>query len=227
MRATEPNPELSVVVSVFRNAEHLGELAARVERALARRRYELILVDDASPDDARAEIERLAEGDKRVVGVSLIRNVGQSAAILAGFARARGDAVVVLDGDLQDPPEAIPTLLDRLARDDADVVFAARRGRYEPLARLFSGRLLKRTLWLLTLGKVPPNAGLFFAARRIVVERVLAVAPPDPYVLVLVARAARSVATVPVARDAAPRSSYTARMRWRVARRAVSAAVRR
>jgi glycosyltransferase involved in cell wall biosynthesis len=218
---------VSVVVPVFRNAAAIAELSDRLGRALAPASYELLFVDDASPDDARAEIARLASEDSHVDGLVLAENVGQNAAVVAGLARARGDAVAVIDGDGQDPPEAVPVLLDALARREADVVFATRRGRYEALPRLATGRLLKWTLWLLTRGKVPPSAGLFLVMRRAVAERVVAGADSDPYVLVLVARAAHAVATVPVERAPGGPSSYTSRMRWRVAWRALAAAVRR
>jgi len=224
--ATDPRPALSVVVPVFRNADSLAELAARLDRALASRAYELLLVDDASPDGARAEIERLAMEDSRIGAVVLTTNVGQNAAIVAGLTRACGDSVAVMDGDLQDPPEALPVLLEALG-EGADVVFAARRGRYETRARLLSGRAFKWALWLLTRGKVPKRAGLFLVMRRAVAERVVASAPGDPYVVVIVARAARAVATVPVDRGPAGDSSYTTAMRWRIARRALAAAVRR
>jgi glycosyltransferase involved in cell wall biosynthesis len=222
-----PAIELSVVVPVFRNASQLAELAKRLERALVGRRYELIFVDDASPDRAGEKIVRLGERDARIGGIALARNVGQNAAIVAGLARARGDVVAVMDGDLQDPPEALPPLLDALCASSTDVVFAARRGHYQGLLRLVSGRLLKLTLWGLTRRKVPPTAGLCLVMRRAVAERVVASATDDPYVLVLVARAARSVATVPVERGHTRTSSYTTAMRWRLARRALTTAVRR
>src|SRR6266480_502806 len=95
MPATDPDPAVSVVVPVFRNATHLAELATQLDRALAPRSYELIFVDDASPDGARAEIERLAARDGRIGAIFLTRNVGQNGAILAGLARALGEAVVV------------------------------------------------------------------------------------------------------------------------------------
>src|SRR5437016_4328639 len=131
-----------------------------------------------------------------------------------------------MDGDLQDPPEALPALLEALA-GGTDAAFAARSGWYETPARVISGRVLKCVLWLLTGGKVPPRAGLFVVMRRSVVERVVATAPRDPYVPVLVARAARRVATVPVDRARARSSSYTHCMRRGVALRALWAAVRR
>jgi len=226
MPATEP-PNVSVVVPVFRNAGCLGELAARIDRALSPVRYELILVDDASPDDARDVIANLARDDSRVVGVHLPRNLGQNAAVVAGLRRADGDAVVVMDGDLQDPPEAVPSLLATLVREDVDVVFAGRSGRYERRSRHITGRLLKLSLWALSRGKVPPTAGLFAAMRNAVAKRVAADAPPDPYVLVLIAREAQLIATVPVERAPTSTTSYTLRTRWRVARRGLTAAVKR
>ena len=224
---TEPAPELTVVVPVFGNATRIPELSARLERAVRSRSYELLLVDDASPDQAHNAIRKLADEDPRVCGIVLAENVGQNSAVLAGLAYARGAAVAVMDGDLQDPPEALPLLLATLERRGADAVFAARRGRYETRVRLATGGLLKRALWLLTAGRVPPDAGLFLVVRQAVAERVVAAAGTDPYVLVLVAHAARSVATIPVERGRGGASSYTGAMRLRVARRALAAALRR
>src|SRR5439155_18061266 len=104
----------------------------------------------------------------RVCGIVLAENVGQNSAVLAGLAHARGAAVAVMDGDLQDPPEAVPVLLAALERDGADAVFAARRGRYETRLRLATGRVLKRALWVLTAGRMPPDAGLFLVLQRTV-----------------------------------------------------------
>jgi glycosyltransferase involved in cell wall biosynthesis len=222
-----PATEVSVIVPVFRNAETLAELSTRVDAALAPRRYELLFVDDASPDGTREEIRRLMATDMRTAGVLLDANVGQNIAVLAGLARARGDLIVVMDSDLQDPPEALPALLDELAHENVDVVFAGRRGKYESLPRLATSRALKRLLWLLTRFKLPPNAGLFLVMRRSVAEHVLASAGRDPYVLVAIAKAAGRVAAVPVERATARGSAYTARMRWRVAKRALATAVRR
>jgi glycosyltransferase involved in cell wall biosynthesis len=222
-----PDTEISVVVPVFGNAPALAELARRVDAALTPRRYELILVDDASPDGARDEIRRLTAAGGSVTGVLLDANVGQNTAVLAGLAHASGEVVAVMDADLQDPPEALPALLAGLAHEDIDVAFAARRGRYESLPRLVTSRVLKGLLWLLTGFKLPPNAGLFLVMRRGVAEHVQANAGRDPYLLVAVAKAARRTAAVPVERAAAESSAYTARVRWRLAKRALAAAVRR
>jgi glycosyltransferase involved in cell wall biosynthesis len=227
MPVTDSPPRVSVVVPVFGNGRCLGELAARIAAALAATPYELILVDDASPDDAREQIQRLLTTDARVVGLELTKNVGQNTALLAGLARARGELVAVMDGDLQDPPEALPRLIAASAEREVDVVYAARRGVYEGPLRLLPGRALKLLLWALTGGRVPPTAGLFLVMRRRLAQRVLDRATADPYLLVLVARTARSRATVPVARARARRSSYGAGMRLHLSRRAFSTAVRR
>jgi polyisoprenyl-phosphate glycosyltransferase len=224
---TDAVPDLTVVVPVFRNATRIAELSARLDRAISSRSYELLFVDDASPDDARAVIHRLADQDPRVCGIVLAENVGQNRAVVAGLAHARGDVVAVMDGDLQDAPEAVPALLAALEERGADAVFAARRGRYESRFRLGSGRLLKRTLWALSMGRVPPDAGLFLVVRRPVAKRIVAGAGSDPYVVVLAAQSATSVTTVPVERAPGGVSSYTGPMRRRVARRALAAALRR
>jgi glycosyltransferase involved in cell wall biosynthesis len=222
-----PATELSIVVPVFRNAATLAELSARLDASLDSTGYELLFVDDASPDNARDEIRRIMADDERVASILLDTNVGQNAAVLAGLARAHGDVIAVMDADLQDPPEALPSLLDALEREKADVVFAARRGRYESSSRLVTSRLLKGLLWALTRFKLPPTAGLFLVMRRDVAERVLPSARRDPYLLVAIAKAAGGVVSVPVERATAPASSYTLGMRLRVAKRALGTAVRR
>ena len=130
--------ELSVVVPVYGNAAELPELHRRVSDATAGYRTELVLVDDASTDDSLAVIERLAGGDERVTAVGLERNVGEHEAVMEGLRRASGAWTVVMDADLQDPPEAIPELLGAARERGIDVVFAGRRGRYESLPRLAS-----------------------------------------------------------------------------------------
>src|SRR5947208_8027998 len=103
--------ELSVVVPVYGNAATLDQLYRRVSSAAAGWDLQLILVDDASPDDSRRVISELAARDPAVEPLSLARNVGQHAAVLEGMRHAQGRWTVVMDADLQDPPEAIPVLI--------------------------------------------------------------------------------------------------------------------
>ena len=210
LRDTE-RPELSVVVPVYRTGWALPELARRLDETLAAadRTYELLVVDDASPDDALANARTLAEADPRVRVVSLERNVGQNRAVLHGIRAARGRWVVTLDGDLQDPPEAIPRLLAR-AEQGHDAVFATRTGRYQSRARMWSSRAFKGLLH--QLFGLPRGAGLYLLLHRELADRVAAAAGRRPSVVVLAGLEASSAAGVPVERAVRPRgrSAYSA-----------------
>jgi len=119
---------LSVVVPLHNEQETLEELHRLVAAALGDERFELILVNDGSSDDTEHIMERLTLVDSRVIGLSLARNFGHQAALTAGLDHARGDAVVMMDGDLQDPPEVIVEMLAKW-REGADVVCARREWR--------------------------------------------------------------------------------------------------
>ena len=208
------SPEVSVVVPLYRTGDALPELHRRTVAALDGRTFELVLVDDACPEGSGRAAAGLAADDARVQVVALPRNVGQHAAALAGLSRANGAWAVVLDGDLQDPPEAIPLLLDAGHAAGVPVVFAARRGRYESRARLFTSRIYKRTLAL--VAGVPADAGIYMALDRSVVERLVALGGRRRPSLVAMVGALRvPMTTIPVERAARPsgRSSYRARDR--------------
>jgi polyisoprenyl-phosphate glycosyltransferase len=119
---------LSVVAPVYNEEALIDEFYARVSRALEGLRFELVLVDDGSTDGSAAALERLAAGDPRVHVVFLSRNFGHQTALTAGLDHASGNAVVMLDADLQDPPELIPRMLDHW-RAGCDVVYAVREQR--------------------------------------------------------------------------------------------------
>ena len=119
---------LSVVAPVYNEEALIDEFYVRVCAALEGLRFELVLVDDGSTDGSSAVLQRLASGDPRVRVVFLSRNFGHQTALTAGLDHARGDAVVMLDADLQDPPELIPRMLDHW-RAGCDVVYAVREER--------------------------------------------------------------------------------------------------
>jgi dolichol-phosphate mannosyltransferase len=119
---------LSVVAPVYNEVATIEQFYGRVCAALEGMQFELVLVDDGSSDGSGVVLDRLAEDDPRVRVVSLSRNFGHQTALTAGLDHARGDAVVMLDADLQDPPELIPTMLDRW-RAGCDVVYAVREQR--------------------------------------------------------------------------------------------------
>jgi polyisoprenyl-phosphate glycosyltransferase len=119
---------LSVVAPVYNEEGTIEEFYSRVLASLEGVNFELVLVDDGSSDSSAAILDRLAESDPRVRLVLLSRNFGHQTALTAGLDHARGDAVVMLDADLQDPPELIPRMLDHW-RGGCDVVYAVREQR--------------------------------------------------------------------------------------------------
>jgi len=200
----ETGVEVSVVLPVYRNRTTLDELHRRLSAALtgAFLPYELIFVDDACPEGSGAAIAALAACDQNVRGISLARNVGQQRAAWLGLSAARGAWVVVMDADLQDPPEAISGLLSA-ATPGVDAVLAAWRGRYEGKGRLLTSRIFKILRERLT--GYPRDAGMFLALRRPLVEEILLDDVPHPFLPSLVGLSGRRIVTVPVER--APRPS--------------------
>lgn len=128
----------------------------------------------------------------------LERNVGQHRALEVGLqAEPDAQAWVCLDADLQDPPEAVPVLLDRLARGDVRAVFAGRRGTYEPPLRLLAGRAHRAVLGRLT--GLPPDAGAFVAMDA--PARSLVLTTRSPSLVAAIGAARLPVASIPVPRD--------------------------
>src|SRR4051794_8277463 len=171
--AVPATPALSVVVPVYEEEGLLPVLAARLARVLDAlgAEAEVILIDDGSGDGTLAAIARAHAADPRFVGVSLSRNFGHQLAITAGLAHARGDAVVVMDGDLQDPPEAIGVLWAKL-HEGYDVVYAVRASRPEGLLKRLAYRAFYRCLGRLVAIEIPLDAGDFGIMTRRVVDQL-------------------------------------------------------
>jgi glycosyltransferase involved in cell wall biosynthesis len=176
---------------------------------------EIIFVEDACPSGSLVVLQRLALRDSRVAVISLAQNVGQHRAVLIGLGYARGKSIVLLDADLQDPPEAIPFLLRGL-NGGAAAVFAGRRGAYESIPRLASSFVFKVLLHL--LAGVPADAGMFVAFDRRVADRLLAYRPRWPFVVAMIGGTGLPLASIPIRRDRRPsgRSAYTPWDRFRV-----------
>ncbi len=140
-------PDLSLVIPLYNEAENLPVLAAEIRRALAPtgRSWECLFVDDGSTDGSLAVLMTLAAEDPTVRILRHRRNAGQSAALAAGFAAARGAIVVTLDADLQNDPADIPSLLARLgdsaATSDCDAVSGVRQRRQDSWVRRISSRV--------------------------------------------------------------------------------------
>ncbi len=126
--------DVSIVVPLYNEQDNVARLCAATHEALAQmpRSYELVLVDDGSRDGTVAAAAAIARGDSRVRLVVLARNAGQTAAMAAGMAHARGKYLVTMDGDLQNDPRDIPMLVDTL-EEDYDLVAGWRMKRQHKL----------------------------------------------------------------------------------------------
>jgi len=140
-------PSVSVVVPVYNAEQTVEPLVDRIHSVLAaaERRFEILLVDDGSRDGSWSIIRRLAAAKSTVRGALLMRNYGQHNALLVGIRQARFDVIVTLDDDLQNPPEEIPKLLDRLEAG-ADVVYGTPEIRYDTPWRRVTSRIIR---WVL------------------------------------------------------------------------------
>ncbi len=207
---------VAVVTPVYGNAPTIEELTRRVATALDQvpGGWSLRFVVDASPDDSLAVACGLAATDQRLSVTSLTANVGQNRALLAGLAAEDGaGAWVCLDADLQDPPEAMPALLTRLAQGDVGVVFAGRRGTYESRTRLVGGTVHRAAMARLT--GLPTDAGAFLAMDGAARDTLLRLSPPG--IVAGIGAARIPAASVPVVRAPRPsgRSAWTAAARLR------------
>ncbi len=174
---------VSLVIPVYNEQDNLPEL---VRRCLAVGRqlpcaFEVVLVNDGSRDDSAKIIEAAAAREPEIVGVLLNRNYGQHAAVLAGLAEARGDVVVTLDADLQNPPEEIPKLLAGI-QAGADVVSGVRRRRKDTLFRRVASRIMNNLMLRITRVDVGDYGCMLRAYRRDVVDAVLACGDRSAYV---------------------------------------------
>lgn len=152
---------LSVVAPLYNEEATLGEFHRRLFASLEGLFVEVILVDDGSTDGTSRILAELAESDPAVRVVTLSRNFGHQAALTAGLDHARGDVAVMLDSDLQDPPELIPSMLEHW-RSGSDVVYAVRRLRAgESRTKLASARWFYRLFSRLAQIKLEQNAGDF------------------------------------------------------------------
>jgi glycosyltransferase involved in cell wall biosynthesis len=190
---------ISVVVPVFNEEESVGPLVGELREALAGvgRPSEIIFVDDGSTDGTPAELERLAGAHDEVAVVTLRRNFGKAVALMAGFREARGEVVVTIDGDLQDDPSEIPTLLAELDAG-ADLVSGWKRDRKDPWSRRAASKVFNGVTAKVT-GSTLHDLNCGFKAYRAEVVRSLALTGDQyRYIPVLAQNEGFRVTEVPV-----------------------------
>ena len=170
---TDSRPEISIVIPVYRSARILPKTLKRLDQFFVDhpRTHEFIFVNDGSPDDSWHVLETLKGKREDVIIIDLMRNFGQHSAMLCGLEHSRGDFVVTMDDDLQNPPEEIIRLIDKIS-EGYDVVFGHFHQKMHGPVRRLGSRIVS---WLnLKLFEKPPDLVLttFRIIRREIVEAV-------------------------------------------------------
>jgi undecaprenyl-phosphate 4-deoxy-4-formamido-L-arabinose transferase len=205
-------PDLSIVVPVYRSEECLEALIEAVDEALnpTNRDYEVVLVNDGSPDNSWRVIEAICRSNPRVVGVDLRRNFGQDNAIITGLRLSRGKYAAIMDDDLQHHPRDLPALLDRI-EEGADVVYAdfgvKQQKLWKNFGSWFNGKVAE---WVINKPK-EVYLSPYKIIRREVVEQICNYDGPDPYIDGLLFQITSRVSQIPVEHHPryAGQSTYT------------------
>jgi polyisoprenyl-phosphate glycosyltransferase len=202
---------LSVVAPVYNEEATVDQFYSRVCSALEGLRFELVLIDDGSTDGSAVAMERLAAHDPRVRVVFLSRNFGHQTALTAGLDHAQGDAVVMLDADLQDPPELIPRMLDHW-RGGCDVVYAVRdRREGESRFKLATARWFYSLFDKLAQVELHHNSGDFRLLDRRALNALLSMRERNRFLRGMTVWVGYTQAAVPYHRDPrfAGKTKYT------------------
>lgn len=162
---------ISVVIPVFNEEENIEELYRRLTNTLnmSNNPYEIIFVDDGSMDASPGLLRRLADLDDKVVVVAFNRNYGQHAAVMAGLGQSTGDVVVTMDADLQNPPEEVPRLVEKIG-EGYDMVGTRRKKRKDSAFRRFSSRMMNKIMRRVLKSPMRDYGCMLRAYRRDVVD---------------------------------------------------------
>ncbi len=192
--------DISFVIPCYRSEQTIGSVVAEINTVMTevvKKTYEIILVNDSSPDNTFETIRSLADNSDNIIGINLAKNFGQHAALMAGMRASRGDIVVCLDDDGQTPANEVYKLLDKLD-EGYDVCYASYGHKQHNGFRNF-GSKVNELMTRIMLGK-PKELYIssYFAAKRFIVDDMLRYEQPYAYVIGLVLRATRNIANVPV-----------------------------
>ena len=134
---------ISVLVPLLNEEDSLNELCSWIDKVMKKSNfsYEVLLIDDGSKDNSWKIIEDINKKNKNIKGIKFRRNYGKSAALNIGFAKAKGDVVITMDADLQDSPDEIPELYNKIINKDYDLVSGWKKKRYDPLTKTIPTKL--------------------------------------------------------------------------------------
>ena len=117
--------DISIVIPLLNESESLPELCLWIDKVMLKNNYayEVLLIDDGSKDSSWQVIEEIVSKNKSIKGIKFRRNYGKSAALNVGFKKAKGDVVITMDADLQDSPDEIPALFDKITKENFDLIY--------------------------------------------------------------------------------------------------------
>lgn len=193
--------KVSFCIPCYKSEQTLPKVVDEIKTTMSKLKdkysYEIILVNDCSPDDTFGTITRLAQENESITGVDLAKNFGQHAALMAGFHYVTGDILVCLDDDGQTPADEVGKLLDRIEAGD-DVVYARYTNKKHSAFRNF-GSYVNEKMAQFLLGKPKELfVSSYFAARRFIVDEMLKYDKSYPYVIGLVLRSTKRISNVDV-----------------------------
>lgn len=205
--------KLSIVSTLYRSAAHLGAFHERITRAAEAlgEEYELVFVNDASPDRSLDLALDLAARDSRLTVVDLSRNFGHHKAMMTGLAHAGGERVFLIDCDLEEDPELLPRFVEEMQRTGADVVYGVQARRKGGLVERWSGDLFFRLFNLLSEHPLPTNLSTVRLMSRRYVDALLLHRERTMIIGGLWVITGFAQVALPVRKGARPRSSYTLR----------------
>ncbi len=192
--------KVSFVIPCYRSEQTITHVVDEIHRTLAelnKYEYEIVLVNDCSPDGTFEVIRELCAADSRIVGINLAKNFGQHAALMAGFRQVQGDIVVCLDDDGQTPADEVGKLLEQI-EEGSDVVYAKYNVKKHSAFRNF-GSHVNELMTRMMLGK-PKELFIssYFAAKRFIIDEVIRYENSYPYVIGLVLRSTKKITNVDV-----------------------------
>lgn len=192
--------KVSFVIPCYNSSKTIGKVIDEIKdtmKQLVKYEYEIILVNDCSPDNTFEVIEELCKENKNICGINLSKNFGQHGALMAGFHQVTGDILVCLDDDGQTPANEVGKLLEKIEAGD-DVVYARYAHKKHSLFRNF-GSYVNELMAQFLLGKPKElYVSSYFATRRFVVKEMLKYENAYPYVIGLVLRTTKKISNVPV-----------------------------
>lgn len=194
--------EISVVIPVFNEEKNLTPLHERLSKVLKGlgKSYEIILVDDGSSDNSKFLLKNMVASDENVRAVFLTRNFGQHGAVIAGFKESKGEIVVTLDGDLQNPPEEIPKLVSKI-NEGYDVVGGIRQHRRDSILRKIPS-FITNNIASVVVGKKMVDCGCMLRAyRRQIILELLDYSDVSIFIPALTASIADRFVEIPVDHD--------------------------